>query len=84
LGDLSKLIDIDARGETLDLKNTVNEMVVQLRAVMAEVIRMTPEVGSQGILGWQAHVLDVKGVWLELTSNVRHYLAPTPSVLWKF
>ncbi|KAI9435062.1 HAMP TYPE histidine kinase [Lactarius indigo] len=67
LGDLSKQIDVDARGEILDLKNTVNQMVVRLRALAAEVTRVTLEVGSQGILGGQAHVPDVEGVWLELT-----------------
>jgi HAMP domain-containing protein len=72
-GDLSKQIDVDARGEILDLKNTVNGMVVRLRALAAEVTRVTLEVGSQGILGGQAHVPDVEGVWLELTRNVRHY-----------
>ncbi|KAF8490126.1 hypothetical protein F5888DRAFT_1621258 [Russula emetica] len=70
LGDLSKQIDVDARGEVLDLKNTVNGMVVRLRALAAEVTRVTLEVGSQGILGGQAHVPDVEGVWLELTRNV--------------
>jgi osomolarity two-component system sensor histidine kinase NIK1 len=73
LGDLSKQIDVDARGEILDLKNTVNGMVVRLRALAAEVIRVTLEVGSQGILGRQAHVPDVGGVWLELTHSVRHF-----------
>jgi osomolarity two-component system sensor histidine kinase NIK1 len=77
LGDLSKQIDVDARGEILDLKNTVNGMVVRLRALAAEVTRVTLEVGSQGILGGQAHVPDVEGVWLELTRNVRHYPPPT-------
>jgi osomolarity two-component system sensor histidine kinase NIK1 len=77
LGDLSKQIDVDARGEILDLKNTVNGMVVRLRALAAEVTRVTLEVGSQGKLGGQAHVPDVEGVWLELTRNVRH--CPPPS-----
>jgi osomolarity two-component system sensor histidine kinase NIK1 len=76
LGDLSKQIDVDARGEILDLKNTVNGMVVRLRALAAEVTRVTLEVGSQGILGGQAHVPDVEGVWLELTRNVRHFYSP--------
>ena len=75
-GDLSKQIDVDARGEILDLKNTVNGMVVRLRALAAEVTRVTLEVGSQGILGGQAHVPDVEGVWLELTRNVRHFRPP--------
>ena len=71
LGDLSKQIEVDARGEILELKNTVNAMVVRLRALAAEVTRVTLEVGSQGNLGGQAHVPDVEGVWLELTRNVR-------------
>jgi hypothetical protein len=62
LGDLSKRIDVG--GEILDLKNTVNDMVVRLRALAAEVTRVvTLEVGSQGILGGQAHVPDVEGMW---------------------
>ena len=69
-GDLSKQIEVDAQGEILDLKNTVNGMVVRLRALAAEVTRVTLEVGSQGILGGQAVVPDVEGVWLELTRNV--------------
>lgn len=74
LGDLSKQIDVDARGEILDLKNTVNGMVVRLRTLAAEVTRVTLEVGSQGKLGGQANVPDVEGVWLELTRNVRNFL----------
>ena len=70
LGDLSKQIEVDARGEILELKNTVNAMVVRLRTLAAEVTRVTLEVGSQGKLGGQAHVPDVEGVWLELTRNV--------------
>ncbi|KAI9566571.1 hypothetical protein HD554DRAFT_1096674 [Boletus coccyginus] len=70
LGDLSKQIDVDARGEILDLKNTVNGMVIRLRALAAEVTRVTLEVGSQGKLGGQAHVPDVEGVWFELVRNV--------------
>ncbi|RXW18294.1 hypothetical protein EST38_g7561 [Candolleomyces aberdarensis] len=70
LGDLSKQIEVDARGEILDLGNTVNGMVVRLRALAAEVTRVTLEVGSQGKLGGQAHVPDVGGVWYELVRNV--------------
>lgn len=73
LGDLSKQIEVDARGEILELKNTVNGMVVRLRALAAEVTRVTMEVGSKGQLGGQAHVPDVEGVWLELTRNVSIY-----------
>ena len=70
LGDLSKQIAVDARGEILDLKNTVNGMVVRLRTLAAEVTRVTLEVGSQGKLGGQAVVPDVEGVWQQLTVNV--------------
>ncbi|KAK0462455.1 uncharacterized protein EV420DRAFT_1524924 [Desarmillaria tabescens] len=70
VGDLSKQIEVDARGEILDLKNTVNGMVVRLRALAAEVTRVTLEVGSQGKLGGQANVPDVEGVWFELVRNV--------------
>ncbi|KAK1216934.1 histidine kinase osmosensor [Marasmius sp. AFHP31] len=69
LGDLSKQIEVDARGEILDLKNNVNGMVVRLRALAAEVTRATLEVGSQGKLGGQANVPNVKGVWFELVRN---------------
>ncbi len=70
VGDLSKQIEVDARGEILDLKNTVNAMVIRLRALAAEVTRVTLEVGSQGKLGGQADVPDVEGVWFELVKNV--------------
>ncbi|SJL18213.1 related to nik-1 protein (Os-1p protein) [Armillaria ostoyae] len=70
VGDLSKQIEVDARGEMLDLKNNVNGMVVRLRALAAEVTRVTLEVGSQGKLGGQANVPDVEGVWFELVRNV--------------
>ena len=78
LGDLSKQIEVDARGEILDLKNTVNGMVVRLRALAAEVTRVTLEVGSQGKLGGQAHVPDVEGVWLNLVRNVRALFLSIP------
>lgn len=69
-GDLSKQIEVDAKGEILDLKTTVNGMVLQLRTLAAEVTRVTLEVGSQGKLGGMADVPLVEGVWRELTYNV--------------
>src|ERR1700722_14119675 len=69
-GDLSKKIIVDVKGEILDLKNTVNSMVDQLRTFAAEVTRVAREVGTEGILGVQAHVKDVGGTWKELTDNV--------------
>ncbi|KAJ6510922.1 hypothetical protein C8R45DRAFT_965573 [Mycena sanguinolenta] len=69
-GDLSKQIDIAANGEILDLKNTVNGMVLRLRTLAVEVTRVTLEVGNQGKLGGEAYVPDVEGVWSELVTNV--------------
>ncbi|MBR7834785.1 HAMP domain-containing protein [Actinospica durhamensis] len=69
-GDLSEKIDVDARGEVLELKNTVNAMVDQLSAFASEVTRVAREVGTEGQLGGQAKVPGVAGVWQELTSSV--------------
>ncbi|WP_034265629.1 HAMP domain-containing protein [Actinospica robiniae] len=69
-GDLSEKIDVDARGEVLELKNTVNAMVDQLSAFASEVTRVAREVGTEGQLGGQATVPGVAGVWQELTSSV--------------
>ncbi|KAK7012603.1 hypothetical protein R3P38DRAFT_3209162 [Favolaschia claudopus] len=69
-GDLSKQIDVSANGEILDLKNTVNNMVLQLRTLAVEVTRVTLEVGNEGKLGGQADVPDVEGVWSHLVTNV--------------
>ncbi len=70
LGDLSRKITVDARGEILELKNTVNTMVEQLNAFASEVTRVAREVGSEGILGGQAKVPGAGGVWRDLTDNV--------------
>ncbi len=69
-GDLSQKITVDARGEILELKNTVNTMVEQLRAFAAEVTRVAKEVGTEGKLGGQAEVKGVSGTWKDLTDNV--------------
>ncbi|WP_425540900.1 HAMP domain-containing protein [Streptomyces coeruleorubidus] len=69
-GDLSKKITVDARGEILELKDTVNTMVEQLRAFADEVTRVAREVGTDGRLGGRAQVLGVSGVWRDLTDNV--------------
>ncbi|KAL9542857.1 hypothetical protein MBANPS3_008401 [Mucor bainieri] len=70
LGDLSKKIDVETRGEILDLKNIVNDMVDQLRIFASEVTRVSKEVGTEGKLGGQAVVQDVAGTWFELTRSV--------------
>src|SRR6201995_3894979 len=69
-GDLSQKITVDARGEILELKNTVNTMVDQLSGFADEVTRVAREVGSEGRLGGQAHVRGVSGTWKDLTDNV--------------
>ncbi|MGW5124970.1 HAMP domain-containing protein [Streptomyces sp. NPDC004069] len=69
-GDLSKKITVDARGEILQLKETVNTMVDQLRAFADEVTRVAREVGTEGRLGGRAQVRGVSGVWKDLTDNV--------------
>src|SRR5437763_3567455 len=69
-GDLSQKITVDARGEVLKLKNTINTMVDQLSSFAAEVTRVAKEVGTEGKLGGQALVEGVSGVWKDLTDNV--------------
>jgi signal transduction histidine kinase/CheY-like chemotaxis protein/HAMP domain-containing protein len=69
-GDLSKKIDVDARGEILELKTTINTMVDQLSAFADEVTRVAREVGTEGKLGGQAEVEGVSGTWKKLTENV--------------
>ncbi|MGV9649262.1 HAMP domain-containing protein [Streptomyces sp. NPDC003554] len=71
-GDLSKKITVDARGEILELKDTVNTMVEQLRAFADEVTRVAREVGTDGRLGGRAQVRGVSGVWKDLTDNVNY------------
>ncbi len=69
-GDLSQKITVDVRGEVLELKNTINTMVDQLRSFAAEVTRVAKEVGTEGRLGGQADVKGVSGTWKDLTDNV--------------
>jgi HAMP domain-containing protein/CheY-like chemotaxis protein len=74
-GDLSKKITVDARGEILELKNTVNTMVDQLSSFASEVTRVAKEVGTEGQLGGQADVRGVAGTWKDLTDNVNELAA---------
>ena len=74
-GDLSKKITVDARGEILELKDTVNTMVDQLSSFAAEVTRVAKEVGTEGQLGGQADVRGVAGTWKDLTDNVNRLAA---------
>ncbi len=74
-GDLSRKITVDVKGEVLELKETINTMVDQLRAFAAEVTRVAREVGTEGQLGGQAQVEGVSGVWRDLTENVNQLAA---------
>src|SRR5207253_2314812 len=69
-GSLTKKITVDVKGEFLELKDTVNVMVDQLRSFASEVTRVAREVGSEGILGGQARVEGVSGTWKDLTDSV--------------
>src|SRR5206468_3338711 len=71
-GDLSQKMTVEVRGEMLEMKNTLNAMVDQLRAFAAEVTRVAREVGTEGKLGGQAFVPGVGGTWKDLTDNVNY------------
>src|SRR5262249_39576565 len=68
--DLSKNTTVHSRGLILQLKDTINTMVDQLRSFASEVTRVAREVGTEGKLGGQAQVRDVSGVWKDLTESV--------------
>jgi HAMP domain-containing protein/CheY-like chemotaxis protein/signal transduction histidine kinase len=74
-GDLSRKITVDVKGEILELKNTINTMVDQLRSFASEVTRMAREVGTEGKLGGQADVPGVAGTWKDLTDSVNFMAA---------
>src|SRR5207302_538940 len=69
-GDLTKKITVDVKGEFLELKDTINVMVDQLRSFASEVTRVAREVGTEGKLGGQADVRGVAGTWKDLTESV--------------
>src|SRR5207244_5497793 len=69
-GDLSQKITVEAQGEVLSLKNTINNMVDRLRVFGDEVTRVAKEVGTEGELGGQAEVPGVAGTWKALTDSV--------------
>jgi HAMP domain-containing protein/signal transduction histidine kinase/CheY-like chemotaxis protein len=75
MGDLSKKITVDVKGEILELKNTINTMVDQLNSFASEVTRVAREVGTEGKLGGQAQVKGVAGTWKDLTDNVNFMAA---------
>ena len=77
-GDLSQKITVDARGEILELKSTVNTMVDQLSSFADEVTRVAREVGTEGKLGGQAQVKGVAGTWRDLTESVNQLAGNRP------
>ncbi|KAF2107639.1 two-component osmosensing histidine kinase [Lophiotrema nucula] len=69
-GDLSRKIERPAKGEILQLQQTINTMVEQLRSFATEVTKVARDVGTEGKLGGQAQIAGVQGMWNELTINV--------------
>jgi methyl-accepting chemotaxis protein len=69
-GNLSKVITLDVRGESRELKDTINTMVYQLNSFASEVTHVAREVGTEGKLGGQSNVKGVAGTWKDLTYNV--------------
>src|SRR3989475_9595717 len=72
------LLEIDGRplrGDFLRIGKVVNTMVNQLGGFASEVSRVAREVGTEGKLGGQAHVLGVAGTWKDLTDNVNQLAA---------
>ncbi|KAF2862034.1 hypothetical protein K470DRAFT_263165 [Piedraia hortae CBS 480.64] len=69
-GDLSKKVNAEVQGEILELKNTINGMVDQLSTFAVQVSKVAREVGTEGVLGGQAEVINVEGKWKDLTDNV--------------
>src|SRR5207245_535932 len=82
-GDLSQKISVEARGEILELKDTINTMVDQLRSFASEVTRVAREVGTEGKLGGQADVRGVSGVWKDLTYNANSLADNLPTQVRK-
>ncbi|KAH6700628.1 two-component histidine kinase [Leptodontidium sp. MPI-SDFR-AT-0119] len=69
-GDLTRKIERSAQGEIFQLQQTINTMVDQLRTFAAQVTRVARDVSTEGILGGQAEIEGVKGMWNTLTVNV--------------
>src|SRR5207244_6010218 len=74
-GDLSKKITVIVKGEILELKDTINTMVDQLRSFASEVTRVAREVGTEGELGGQAQAKGVSGIWEDPTDSVNEMAA---------
>jgi osomolarity two-component system sensor histidine kinase NIK1 len=71
-GDLTmkvRMNTVEMDPEITTFKRTINEMVDQLQTFASEVSRVAREVGTEGLLGGQARIGGVDGVWKELTDN---------------
>ena len=79
-GDLTKKVEVDVRGEMLDLKETVNGMTESLSVFADEVTRVAREVGTEGRLGGQAHVTNVGGMWKVCPACVKHKLTHSNNI----
>jgi hypothetical protein len=80
-GELEIFIDVEAQGEILELKHTVNSMVIMLSRLANEVSRISKEVGTEGMLGGQANVPGLDGMWKVLADNVSCSTQPPLSLL---
>ncbi|MGN6513161.1 MAG: HAMP domain-containing protein, partial [Lysobacteraceae bacterium] len=74
-GDLSRTVPLEAdgrplQGEFLRSATIVNRMIEQMNEFSSEVTRVAREVGTAGLLGGQAKVKGVSGVWKDLTDSV--------------
>ena len=71
-GDLSHKVQLHEKEmdpEITRFKNIINTMMDQLQQFGSEVSRVAREVGTEGILGGQAQITGVHGIWKELTEN---------------
>lgn len=64
---MSQKVTIEAKGEVLQLVNTINTMVDRLATFASEVTRVAIEVGTKGNLGVTAKVDNIEGTWQEIT-----------------
>ena len=69
-GDLTSPGPVSGRGEIAALGHTIEGMTATLRAFSDEVTRVAREIGSEGLLGGQARVPGVSGIWKDLTDSV--------------
>ncbi|KAJ1947707.1 hypothetical protein FBU59_001846, partial [Linderina macrospora] len=69
-GDLTRTVQVEARGEMLELKETINTMVTRLDHMAVELTRVAVQVGIDGMLGGQANWFELDGTWKDLTDNV--------------